>query len=267
MKESLQNGFAQGSALILTFIPKILFFGCVLLVGYFVAKLVCKGLSAVLARIGFDRVVERGGIKRALDRAGWDASSFLAKVVFYLVMLFVLQIAFGVFGTNPVTQLLTSIIAFLPNVFAAVILVVFGAAAASIVKQLIQVALGALSYGSVVGTVASAAILVVTVTAALNEWNIAPAVVNGLFYALLAAVAGSAIVAVGGAGIQPLRKRWEAALSKMEEEAPKIQEELASASPRVERKTTELKEKARGKSNSKGTDRGADPSLGEPSPA
>jgi hypothetical protein len=243
--DSLEAGLANGWALVLTFVPKILFFAAILIGGYFLAKLVCRGLNAVLERVGFNRVVERGGIKRALDRSGWEASQILSKLVFYFVMLFVLQMAFGVFGTNPISQLLTGIIAFLPNVFVAIIIVTLAAAVAAAVKQVVQVALGGLSYGRFVASAASIAILVVGITAALNQLQIAPAIVNGLFYAMLATIVGCTIVAVGGGGIEPMRKRWENALGRIEKEAPRIQGELASAGPRLEAQKQEWKERAR----------------------
>ncbi|WP_198411542.1 hypothetical protein [Cryobacterium sp. TMT2-14] len=56
-------------------------------------------------------------------------------------MLFVLQFAFGVFGPNPVSDLLAGIIAFLPKIIVAIIIVIAAAVAAG-VKTLIQGALG-----------------------------------------------------------------------------------------------------------------------------
>lgn len=54
--------------------------------------------------------------------------------------------------------------------------------------------------------------------------QIAPAIVNGLFYALLAIVVGSAVIAIGGGGLVPMRDRWKNVLAKYDEEKPKIQE-------------------------------------------
>jgi hypothetical protein len=224
MRESFEAGLAQASALFLTFVPRLLLAVAIVAIGYFVGKLICRVLSRVLDRAGFNRLVERGGLKRALDHSGWEAGQILSKVVFYFVMLFVLQLAFGVFGPNPISTILTGIIAFLPNVFVAVVIVVLSAAIASAVKQITQVALGALSYGRILGNAAAVAILVVGIAAALNQLQIAPAIINGLFYALLAAVVGTIIVAVGGGGIAPMRQRWERALGRVEQEAPRIKE-------------------------------------------
>jgi hypothetical protein len=234
MRESFEAGFAQASALFLTFVPRLLLAVAIIAIGYFVAKVICKVMSRLLDKAGFNRLVERGGVRRTLERSGWEASQVLSKILFYFVILFVLQLAFGVFGPNPISDILTRIIAFLPNVFAAVVIVVLAAAFAGAAKQLIQVALGSLSYGRVVATAASAAILIVGITAGLNQLQIAPAIINGLFYALLATVVGTLVISIGGGGIQPMRQRWERALARMEQEAPRIKEATSGAGERVE---------------------------------
>ena len=249
MRESFEAGFAAASAIFMSFIPKLLLAAIIVAVGYFVAKLVCRGLSAVLHRVGFNRLVERGGVKRSLDRAGWEASDILSKTLFYFIMLFVLQMAFGVFGPNPVSDILTGIIAFLPNIFVAVIIVVLSAALAAAAKQLIQVALGALSYGNIVANAASVAILVVGITAALNQLQIAPAIVNGLFYAMLAAIVGTVIVAAGGGGIAPMRGMWERAIGRAQEEAPRLREATQGAGERVQGKAQQWKQQAQTAAN------------------
>ncbi|HWH68710.1 MAG TPA: hypothetical protein VNT26_04960, partial [Candidatus Sulfotelmatobacter sp.] len=109
-----------------------------------------------------------------------------------------------------------------PNVFVAILIVIVAAAVAKAAKDILQAMLGALSYGRTLATAASAFIVAVGVFAALNELNIAPAIVNGLFYALLAIIAGSAIVAIGGGGIAPMRAQWDRVLGRVEHDAPQL---------------------------------------------
>src|SRR6266516_7413253 len=82
----------------------------------------------------FDRWVERGGIKSALARARYDASNIVAKLVYYTVLLFTLQLAFGVWGPNPVSDLIHDVVAWLPNLLIAIVIVVVAAAIASGVR-------------------------------------------------------------------------------------------------------------------------------------
>ena len=229
---------------IASFVPKLLGFLVILAIGYFVAKAISKAIDAVLERVGFDNAVERGGIKHALAKSKYDASDLLAKVVFYGLFLLVLQMAFGVFGANPVSDLLASVIAYLPKVFVAAVIVVVAAAIAAGVKELVGNALGGLSYGKTLATAASVAIVVIGVFAALNQLQIAPAIVNGLFYAILAVVVGSAIIAIGGGGIQPMRNRWDAALQKYDAEKPHLQREMDGAGGRMKDRAVEVRERA-----------------------
>jgi len=230
-KIAFMTGAEQAWANILTFLPKFVIFLAIIVGGYYLAKWVGKLLDHVLERIGFDNLVERGGIKKALERSRYDASDILGKILFYMIFLFVLQLAFGVFGPNPISELLTRVIAFLPNLFVAVLIVVVAAAVAKGVNEVVQTALGGLSYGRFVARLAATTVVVVGVFAALNQIGIAPAIVNGLFYAALAIVAGSAIVAIGGGGIAPMRGQWEKAIRKIEQEAPRIRKTEAENAP------------------------------------
>ena len=241
---ALKVGVGAAWANVILFGPKLLMFIAILVIGYYVAKLVCKVLNRILERVGFDRLVERGGIKRALDRTNWDASDILSKLLFYFVMLFTLQLAFGVFGPNPISALLTSIVAYLPNVFVAMVIVVLAGAIAAGVKQMIQAAVGGLTYGRFLAGAAAVAILAIGIFAALDQLQIAPAIVTGLFYAMLAIVTGSAIIAIGGGGIAPMRGVWERALGRMQQEAPRIKAEAQGAGERMKGKAQEWQHEA-----------------------
>ncbi len=225
MKESLTAGLTA----VITFVPKLLAFLVILIVGLLIVKAISKALAKVLQRVGFDRAVERGGIKKALEKSQFDASTILAKIVYYALALFVLQLAFGVFGPNPISDLLTKIIAFLPALAVAIIIVVVAAAIAAAVKTLIQGTLGGLSYGKTLANIASLFILFLGVVAALNQIGVATTVTTPILTTILATIGGILIVGAGGGLIKPMTQRWESYLSKAEQEAPNIKAQAASA--------------------------------------
>jgi hypothetical protein len=220
----LTAGLEQAWTNFVIFIPNLLLAIAILVIGYFLAKLACKVLNRLLERVGFDRMVERGGVKRALQRTRYDASDLLSKLLFYTVMLFVLQFAFGVFGPNPISAMLASVIAFLPNLFVAILIVIIASAIAAGAKDILAAMMAGLSYGRFLANLVSVFIVATGIFAALNQINIAPAIVNGLFYALLAIVAGSAIIAIGGGGIGPMRVQWEKALARIQKDAPHLRQ-------------------------------------------
>jgi hypothetical protein len=241
----LEGGLERAWESILTFVPKLLGFLLILGIGYFLAKALAALLDRILERVGFDRVVQRAGIARALSRSRLDASSILARIVFAVAFLFILQLAFGLFGPNPISELLEGIIAFLPNLFVAVVIVVITAAVATGAMSVIESVLGGLSYGRVLALLGAAAIWVIGIAAALNQVNVAPEIVNGLFYAMLALVVGVGIVAIGGGGIQPMRERWQRALMRLDQEAPRIRQEARGAGERMREQADEVRREVR----------------------
>ena len=223
------TGISNAFGNIAAFVPKLVLFLVILIIGYFLAKIIARVLSKVLTKVGFDRAVERGGIKRALESSKYDASEILAKLVFYAIMLFVVSTAFGVFGPNPISDYLRAVISYLPLVFVAIVIVVIAAAIAAAVKGLIQNSLGSLSYGKNLANTASTFILALGVIAALNQLHIATNIVNAVLYAVLAAAVGIVIVAIGGGGIRAMSTRWDNVLAKYDEEKPNMQQAIRNA--------------------------------------
>ena len=216
------TGISNAFSNVATFIPKFIIFLIILIVGYFIAKALAKLVARVLTRIGFDQLAERGGIKTALAHSKYDASDILAKIVYYAILLFVLDVAFGVFGSNPISGFLHGIIAYLPLLFIAVVIIVVTAAIAAAVRKLIENSLSGMPYANVLGNLAWGFILALGIIAALNQLHIAQNVLNAVLYAALAALAGIAIVAVGGGGIKTMSQRWEAVAARYDAEKLRI---------------------------------------------
>lgn len=234
------TGISNAFSNVATFVPKFIVFLIILIVGYFIAKALEKLVSRVLTHVGFDRLAEHGGIKTALARSKYDATEILARIVYWAVILFVLDVAFGVFGSNPISGFLHGVIAYLPLLFIAVVIIVVTAAIAAAVKSLIENSLSGMPYANVLGNLAWGFILALGIIAALNQLRIAQNVLNAVLYAALAALAGIAVVAVGGGGIKTMSGRWEAVAARYDEEklrivaarnTPRLTDQASQATP------------------------------------
>jgi hypothetical protein len=233
LAQSNESGFEAGfekaleeAALIL---PKVGYFLLILILGFIVAKLIEKIIKKVLQKVGFDRLVERGGVKQAMSKSKMDAAGILAKIVYYFILLGVLSLAFSVFGSNnPISQFIDRIVAFLPHLFVAIIALVIAAAVAAAVKELLSNMLGGLSYGTMLANVASFFILGIGIFFALGELGIAPLIVGGVFYALLALIFIPPIIAFGVGGIEPARDAIRNLQDKGKEKTREMKREAAS---------------------------------------
>ena len=223
----------EGLTSFATFIPKLLGFLVILVIGYIIAKAVSKVVDRLLERAGFDRAVEKGGIKKALAKSSYDASDIVAKLVFFAIFIPVLSMAFGVLDITALEQPLAAFMALIPKIIVAIVLVVIGAVLAGAAKSFIANALGGLSYGPALGTAAAVLIMFGFIKSALDQVGVATDVTGPVLYAVLATVAGIAIVGVGGGLIKPMQHRWESMLNKADQEKDKIKAQSSSGGSEV----------------------------------
>ncbi|MDQ0941465.1 hypothetical protein [Streptomyces sp. V1I1] len=212
------QGITDAWSAVARFVPKFIGFLVILLIGWLVAKLVARVADQLLRRVGFERLAERSGVANALRGSEYDATGILVKILYYGILLIALQLGFGVFGPNPVSGMINSVVGWLPKAIVACVIVVVALAIARAVRDIVQGALGETSYGKIVSTAAWAFIVALGVIAALSQAEIATSVTGPVLTAALAAIAGILIVGVGGGLINPMRHRWERWLSAAEQE-------------------------------------------------
>jgi hypothetical protein len=225
----LETPVREGITTFTTFIPKLLGFLVILLIGYFVAKIIAKLVDKGLEKVGFDRAVERGGIKKAMANSSYDASDIVAKLVFFAVFIPFLSAAVGTLGIDALQEPLAAFIALIPRIIVAIVLVVIGAVIAGTVKSFIENALGGLSYGKVLANAVSILILLGFVKSALDQVGIATTVTGPLLYAILGTVAGVIIIGAGGGLIKPMQSRWESMLTRAESDSASIKAQAQTA--------------------------------------
>ena len=225
----------DGFRTVATFVPRFLGFLAILVIGYLIAKTVEKVLNKVLERVGFDRAVERGGVRQALSKSQYDASDIVAKIAFYFIFVAALSLALGVLGIAALAAPIAALLTLLPKILVALVIVVVGAAIAAAAKKFISNVLGGLSYGNAVATAVSVMILVLFAKAALDEVGIATNVTNAVLYTALAIIAGVTIVGVGGGLIRPMQNRWEDILNNAAREKDnmkaQVQQNKAAQTP------------------------------------
>jgi Conserved TM helix len=199
-------------------IPKILLFLVILVIGWIVARVIMQAVVMLLKKVKFDHFAQRGVVGEALGRSPYDASSLIGKIVYYMLLLVTLQLAFGVFGNNPVSTMLNSVVGWLPKAIVAIILVVIGSAIAKVVKDLITAAIGGLSYGRFLANLASIAIIALFAIAALSQIGIAAAVTQPILITVLATIGAILAIGIGGGLVRPMQSRWERMLTAAEDE-------------------------------------------------
>lgn len=205
--------------IVVRIVPRIIVFVIILVIGWIVAKLIERAVAIILERTHFNRWAQRGVVGKALERSEYDAARLIGRLFFYAVLLIALEVAFNVFGRNPISDILRAIVAWLPRLAVAVIIIVIASAIAHAVKDIVGAALSAVSYGRVLANAAAAFIIVLGVIAALNQIGIATTVTEPVLITGLATIGAILAIGIGGGLIKPMQQRWERMLSAGERDA------------------------------------------------
>lgn len=195
---SLQRGLDS----LIGFIPNLI--GCliILLVGYLIARLVKAVVAKLLEMVGLDRALAGSQAGTYVERVspGARPSRLVAVVAFWFVFIYAISAAVGALKIPTLTNFMANVQGYLPNVIAAVLIVVVGVALAGAIGGLADRLAGDTSAGRMARTVGPTLVLAIAVFMVLNQLKIAPAIVTTTFIALIGmlAVAGALAFGLGG---------------------------------------------------------------------
>lgn len=191
------------------FVPKLVAFLLIFLIGMFVARLIRRIIGTVLTKIGFDGYIDKAGIGAPLQRAGFaDSGKFVAQIIYYLIALLVLKLSLSAFGENDISDALDGMIAFIPKLIVAIIIIVVTGLVANAVGNLIRPALSEVDYGETLGKLATGAIWMIGVFAAIDQIDFAADIVDTLFTAIIGSLSAILILKFGIGGIWSARDRF-----------------------------------------------------------
>ena len=179
----------------LGYIPQLIGALIILIVGYFIAKALQAIVGRVLEGIGFDRWMERGGIKQFFDRADTEHTphSILGRLVFWFVFIIAITMAADALGIPQVSAVLAQLIAYIPSIIAAILILILAALLANFLSSIVRGATGS----DILASVARYAIIVYAVFAAVTQLGIAVELTAPTFLIVLGAVALAAAIAFG----------------------------------------------------------------------
>jgi hypothetical protein len=196
--QSLQKGLDS----LIAFIPNLV--GCliILFVGYLIARLVKAGVTKLLETVGLDRALSGSQAGTYVERVspGARPSRLVGVVAFWFIFIYAIAAAVGALKIPALTNFMANVQNYLPNVIAAVLILVVGVALAGAVGGLIDRLMGDTPSGRVARAISPTLILAIVVFMVLNQLKIAPAIVTTTYVALVGmfAVAGALAFGLGG---------------------------------------------------------------------
>ena len=250
------NGF-------LGFLPKLIGFLVILIVGYVIARVVKAVIGKVLERLGVDRRLHESPAGEYVEKfsPGASPSRLVGSVAFWLIFIFALTAAIGALQIPAVTAFMNQVLAYLPNVIVAVLIFVIAAAIGGAVSGLAHRTMGDTPTGDLVKTAAPALVLAVAFFMILTQLKIAPEIVQILFTALVGALALGLALAFGLGGRSVAQRILEDAYQKGQEQRTQVRRDIETGKERGRRDV----EQARGQVEGAGGGQGG--AGGEPGEA
>ena len=240
---SVTDSLLTGLNEIAAFLPNLIAFLVILIVGYIVASVVKKVVTGVLGRFGVDKRLTQGPGGQYIEQASpqGSPSALLANVVRLLIVFAALVIGVGRLGIPEVTAFFAGIVAFLPNLLAALLIFVVAGALAGAIGGIVARTMGDTSTGKVVGSAAPALIMTIAVFMILTELAIAEQIVQITYVILLGSIGLGLALAFGLGGRDTASKLVSDAYYKGQRNQEQVKQEIRAGK---ERGQQEAKEKA-----------------------
>jgi small-conductance mechanosensitive channel len=209
MAESFVQSLTQIGTAIGAFIPSFLGMLLILAVGYVVSKLVARFTSGLLLRAGFNTAARRIGLGDSLRQAqvAAEPSAIVGRLVFWLLMLVFLVSAADALGLENVSVMIGSLVGYLPNVIAAIVIAVVGLLVAGFAREWVQGAATRIGvdYAGSLGVAVYVILFILTLSLAVTQLKIDLSLINRVIEILLLA-AGAGLALTLGLGTRDIAR-------------------------------------------------------------
>lgn len=183
------------------FMPNIVAALLLLIVGYFVAKLIGTVVRKLLEKLGLDRITESSGIANAVQSTGLEASAsaIFGKIVYWLIFLTFMISAADTLGLPRVSSTIDDFVLYLPKLLGALLVVIIGLFAAHLVRTAVETAAQGmnLEYGRALGTLIHTIMVIVIISLAIGQLEIETALLNQVISIVLLAIAAAVALSLG----------------------------------------------------------------------
>jgi len=193
-----------------SYVPNLAAALVILLVGWIVAKVVAAAVEKVLEILKVDMAAEKAGLNDILAKGDVKKSfsEILASIVYWLVVLVVIATAVQPLRLTVASTLISRLIDYIPNLIAAIFVLIFGGLLSSFGGSIVQTAAGnaKIRHAKTLGQTVRMVILILSITVALEQLRIG--LIIGLAVNILLASLGLGFAIAAGLGCKDLVGRW-----------------------------------------------------------
>jgi small-conductance mechanosensitive channel len=191
--QAIETSFSDILVRLANFIPDLVGAALLLIVGWLLALLVENVIDRLLRVLNIPRLFERARVEDLVKRTGTtrDTVGLISGLFKWIVMVVFFIAAANALGLDAVSVFLNSILGYMPNVIAAIAIILVGGILAQFMAEVVRGTVSAanLGYASFLASVTRWTIWIFAILTALFQLNVAAGIIENIITGLVAAFA------------------------------------------------------------------------------
>lgn len=237
---SVERGFTEFFA----WLPALLGALAILVIGYFVAKVVGRLVGRALQGAGLDRMLHKGAGGEFVRKVTSSPARLVGSLVFWAILLGAISLSVSVLGIEALTAFVAAVYAYLPNVLAALLIFLVASAISAGVATLANRVMGGTTLGKIVATAAPILVMTIATFMILDQLMIAETIVTITYAGLIGAIALGTALAFGLGGRDVARELLQGAYEKGRESSDEFKRDLDRGVSRARDEAEQLKDES-----------------------
>lgn len=238
ISDSIERGFDE----FFVWLPKLVGFVVVLLIGWILARIVGSIVERVSRRAGLDRTLLQGTGGNWITKVTSSPAGLLGTITFWLLFLGALSIALDVLGIAALEDFVASVWAYLPNVLAALLIFIVAGAIAAGAATFASRFMGDTPTGRIVSTAAPILVMTIATFMILDQLQIAETIVTITYAGLIGAIALGAALAFGLGGRDAAARLLDGAVVRGEGAVAQAKQDLQRGADRAREEVEERRD-------------------------
>ena len=193
------------------FLVNMLLVIVILLIGWIISKLIRTLVTRVLKAIRLDSLSERIKLGDLLAKGGikYSLSDLIGVICYWLALLVTFVVAINAVGLTIAADLLNRIVLYIPNIIAAIFILILGMFVATLLSSIVQTAAtnAGLSQAKILGKIAEVVVMVFAIAITLEQLNIGAKIIE-LTISILVGSLGLGLALALGLGCKDIVARF-----------------------------------------------------------
>ena len=196
-----------------SFVPTLLGVFVILIVGSIVGRLLSRAVHRLLKELKFDKISDQLGLSGVFHKGGMkhSASEGLSHLIYWVFVVVFVMVSVKMIGLTIVSDSVDKLIAYIPHVLAAVVIIVLGIILAKVISSLIHFAASYMDLPNpkMLKRIARWAIVVYASVTALEELGLGSLLMGTTFQMVFGALCFAFALAYGLGGKEAAAKHLQ----------------------------------------------------------